>query len=90
MTIDLKNSKKKHPNFVCLSVSAASKFVSGEYTCKTGLKAKRETDTFDTFINQAKFLIILVGIWNTDLPYRNQLNFLKQITKIFFYMTVKV
>ena len=38
MTIDLQNSKKKHPNFVCLSVSAASKFVSGEYTCKSGLK----------------------------------------------------
>ena len=39
MSIDLANSKKKHPNYVCLSVSAASKYVSGEYTCKSGLKA---------------------------------------------------
>ena len=79
MTIDLQNSKKKHPNFVCLSVSAASKFVSGEYTCKSGLKANYFYKSGKVFNNPR---------WNLEhgLALQESIKFLKTNYKdIFLY-----
>ena len=51
MSITLKNFKKKHPNFKCLSVTNCAKYVAGEFTCKSALKASYSYKSGKVFDN---------------------------------------